>query len=124
MDRPILSQEITHDWEELAFEVITGFAEWRLQHPKATFSEIEAAFDERSDRMRARMLADAAMASSRTDWKEVAVEERPTCPECGTTLVARSLQTRSLQSQGSAEIVLERSQGTCPECGTSLFPPG
>src|SRR5437588_275224 len=30
-------------WKELSEEVISGMLEWRLQHPKATFREIEGA---------------------------------------------------------------------------------
>ena len=34
-------------WNQLAQEVMSGMKEWRLQHPKATLREIEAALDER-----------------------------------------------------------------------------
>ena len=34
-------------WHELAEDVLTGMKEWRLQHPKATLSEMERALDER-----------------------------------------------------------------------------
>ncbi len=37
--------------------------EWRLEHPKATFREIEAAVDEKLGGMRARLLEDLALAS-------------------------------------------------------------
>ena len=40
-------------WRQLADEVCTGMKEWRLQHPKATLTEIERALDERLARMRA-----------------------------------------------------------------------
>jgi hypothetical protein len=43
-------------WRELSDEVISGMKEWRLQHPRATFREIEAAVDERLARLRAKML--------------------------------------------------------------------
>ena len=33
-------------WHKVAEEVMTGMKEWRQQHPKATFREIEAALDE------------------------------------------------------------------------------
>ena len=54
-------------WRELAEDVLTGMKEWRLQHPKATWREIEAALDERLSRVRARMLQDLALASAMTD---------------------------------------------------------
>ena len=34
-------------WHEDAASMWTGMADWRVAHPKATFSEIEAALDER-----------------------------------------------------------------------------
>jgi RNase P subunit RPR2 len=118
------ARELEGRWEDLAAEVLSGMAEWRVQHPRATMREIEDAVDERLDRMRTRLLADAAMASEAADWREAPPEERPRCPECREPLQARSRQTRRLQSQGRGEVVLERSQGTCPSCGASLFPPG
>ena len=54
-------------WDELAEEVLSGMKEWRLQHPKATLCEIEAALDARLGKMRALMLQDAALASTATD---------------------------------------------------------
>ena len=44
--------------------VLTGFKEWRLQHPRATLSELEAALDGRLAVLRARLLEDAALASA------------------------------------------------------------
>ena len=32
-------------WHELSEEVLTGMQEWRLQHPKANFAEIETELD-------------------------------------------------------------------------------
>ena len=49
-------------WNQLAHEVMSGMKEWRLQHPKATLREIEAALDERLGKMRARMLEDGSTA--------------------------------------------------------------
>jgi hypothetical protein len=52
--------EFSRQWQVLTEEVLTGMANWRAVHPKASFAEIEAAVDERLGRMRARMLAAAA----------------------------------------------------------------
>ncbi len=111
-------------WRELSEDVITGMKEWRLQHPKATFAEIESALDERLARLRARMLQDAALASAAGDWTDEPEAERPVCPECGQRLTSQGSQTRQLQTQGRQEIVLERKYGVCPACGAGLFPPG
>jgi hypothetical protein len=32
---------VTPDWEALAAEVLVGIKDWRTQHPRATFTEIE-----------------------------------------------------------------------------------
>ena len=58
------TREQERQWRELAEDVLTGMQEWRLQHPKATWREIEAALDERWSRVRARMLQDLALASA------------------------------------------------------------
>jgi hypothetical protein len=55
-------QEFDQQWQKLSEEVLVGMKEWREQHPKATFAEIEAALDERLGRLRARMLQDTALA--------------------------------------------------------------
>jgi len=110
-------------WEGLSNEVLTGMKEWRLQHPKATFREIEAALDERLARLRARMLQDMAMASAAAEWAGTKAEERPVCPKCGARLVSRGRGKRSLQTHGGKEIELERAYGVCPACGAGFFPP-
>ncbi len=111
-------------WRQLSEEVISGMKEWRVQHPRATFREIEAALDERLARLRARMLQDAALLSRAADWSEAAQAECPRCPECGTLLVARGEQTRRLTTQYERAIELTRSYAVCPECQAGLFPPG
>jgi hypothetical protein len=110
-------------WWPLAQEVLTGMKEWRLQHPTATFTEIEAALDERLGQLRARMLEDVALASGAAAWSQESDPERPLCPACGTPLQSRGSATRQLQTQAGQEVVLRRSYGTCPACGTGLFPP-
>jgi RNA polymerase-binding transcription factor DksA len=116
------SEDFAKRWQELSEEVVTGMKEWRLQHPKATLREIEAALDERLGRMRARMLQDAALASAKADWEEG--EDGPVCSECGAQLQARVKAERHLQTHGGQEIVLERRYGVCPACGAGIFPPG
>jgi YgiT-type zinc finger domain-containing protein len=116
--------EFDHEWRRLSEEVITGMREWRIAHPKATFAQIEAALDERLNRMRARMLEDAARASASSEWAGKPEAERPTCPCCGSVLTSRGQQERSVQTQGGRQVRLKRSYGVCPTCGVGLFPPG
>jgi len=79
-------------WEALSAEILSGMREWRLQHPKATLREIEAAPDERWYRLRARMLEDLALQSTAAHWKESPAAERPVCSVCGTPLTLRGKQ--------------------------------
>ena len=118
------SAEIEARWRELAEEVIIGMKEWRLQHPRATFKEIETALDGLLARVRARMLEDAALASLARNVSAASPEERPKCPECGQGLEARGEETRSLTTNYNERITLKRSYAVCPACGAGLFPPG
>ena len=114
--------EIAKKWHEQSFELMTGMAEWRMQHPKATLREIEAELDRRLERVRAKMLEEAALLSEAREWEEK--EGAPTCPDCGEVLEGRTKGERKLQTHGGQEIRLERQYGVCPKCGQGFFPPG
>jgi RNase P subunit RPR2 len=116
-------EDLDARWHELAEDVISGMKEWRLQHPQATFREIEMAVDERLARLRARMLEDAALVSRAAEW-ETNDAARPVCPKCGTPLAPRGKAARELTTQSDQRIHLERDYGVCPKCQTGLFPPG
>jgi ribosomal protein S27AE len=111
-------------WQGQMDEVLSGMREWRTAHPRATFAEIELAVDERLNRLRARMLEDAARSSRLANLEQVVGEERPRCRHCGTPLQARGSGERTLLVQGDQQVRLERSYAACPACGTGLFPPG
>ena len=110
-------------WEELSAEILSGMREWRLQHPKATLSEIESALDQRWYRLRARMLQDVALQSRAATWQERTATERPTCRDCGAPLSLRGKHSRHLKTVGGQNLTLERSYGLCPKCKKGLFPP-
>jgi hypothetical protein len=111
-------------WETLSAEILSGMREWRLQHPKATLSEIETALDQHWYRLRTRMLEDLALQSAAADWKDAPVAERPVCTACGTPLTLRGKQPRRLKTYGGQDVTLQRSYGLCPTCKHGLFPPG
>jgi len=112
------------EWDALAEEVLSGMKEWRLQHPKATLRQIEAALDERLGKMRARMLQDAVLARAAADLKMAQEAEQSRCDACGVVLVERTVAERQLLTQHNQVLKLVRSYGVCPMCGTGLFPPG
>lgn len=118
-----MQEDFDKNWSIMAEEVLSGMKEWRLQHPKATFGEIEKAVDARLDRLRARMIGDAALASAARDLTRNPVEERPVCAKCQTTLVSKGRRHRELRTKGDVRIDLKRNYALCPKCGTGLFPP-
>lgn len=111
-------------WRELAEEVLLGIKEWRLQHPKATLREIEAALDERWSWVRARLVQDLALGSVAANMAEATAGERPRCGTCDRRMEARGQQQRKLTTYYDRLITLERSYLVCPACTTGLFPPG
>ncbi len=114
------------EWQQLVEEVVTGMWDWRVAHPRATFREIEGAVDERLQRVRVRMLEEAALASQATDWTDHP-EEGPRCPDCNQTLQGRGYRERGVRVQGDQEVRLRRRYGVChpsAEGWSGAFPPG
>ena len=116
-------EDLDARWHALSEEVVTGMKDWRVQHPKATFREIEAALDERLARLRARMLEDTLLVSRAADW-DATDPERPVCPQCGMVLQARGQEMRTLTTQYDQALHLERRYAVYPRCEAGLFPPG
>ena len=110
-------------WHREAEAVISGLQEWRAQHPRATFTEIEQALDARLDGMRARLLEDLALASRAADLSAEA-GERPPCPDCGAVLRPRGVHEREVVTRGDRVVHLARQYAACPRCGGGRFPPG
>ncbi len=103
---------------------VLGMRQWRKEHPKATWAEIEAAVDEQINQLRAQLIQDLVQMGESEDWKQKPEEERPRCATCGKPLLARGEQTRYLQTNGGEAVKLIRTYGTCPDCGVGFFPPG
>ena len=108
-------------WEAQAEEAFLDLREWRAVHPQATLAAIEQELDRRLEALRARMLADMALASRAADLQ---AGERAVCPSCGTPLQDGGLHQRTLVTMGNQKVELVRDYGTCPGCGSGLFPPG
>jgi predicted RNA-binding Zn-ribbon protein involved in translation (DUF1610 family) len=116
-------ERLEERWRQLCAEAISGMAEWRRRHPKATLSEMEAALDQRLGSVRARMLEDTAMASPATDLRTTPPVDCPLCPQCGARLQHRTWEERNLSTDHGQSIRLQRSYAVCPACGETLFPP-
>jgi ribosomal protein S27AE len=121
---PVRKDGLEAKWREPSEEVVSGMAEWRVQHPKATLQEIETALDEHLGRLRARMLEDAALASQATDLRDTEMVDRPRCPKCGAAMKHQSWEKRDLLTHHGHTVALERSYALCPTCGEAFFPPG
>jgi YgiT-type zinc finger domain-containing protein len=115
------SEKMRQSWNGMSEEIISGIAEWRQQHPQATFRELEEEVDRRLSVLRAKMLADAALSSVQTEWESGGREVL--CPECGKPLEKKGKKKRRLQTRGGQEVELEREYGVCPACGQGIFPP-
>jgi predicted RNA-binding Zn-ribbon protein involved in translation (DUF1610 family) len=118
------TEEMDLQWPQLTEEILLGVKEWRLQNPKATLKEIEAALDERWAKARARLIQDLALASGATEVGSAKEGEGTPCPECGHPLGRRGEGTRSLTTYYNQRITLQRCYGVCPACGAGIFPPG
>jgi hypothetical protein len=73
---------------------VLGMTQWRKEHPKATWAEIEAAVDERINQLRAQLIQDVVQMGETEDWSQKSEVERPRCATCGKTLMARGEQAR------------------------------
>lgn len=113
-------------WEAQAQEAFLDLRAWRALHPQATLAAIEQELDRRLERLRARMLADLALASQAADLQRTGARsaERAHCPQCGTPLHDGGRHARTLVTLGNQPVELVRDYGTCPQCGSGLFPPG
>lgn len=114
--------ELRKKWNGMSAEILSGMAEWQVQHPKATFREIEAEVDKRLSELRARMIADTAMLSEEERWEDGG--EGAVCSRCGAKLEKKGKKKRKLQTRGGREVELEREYAVCPQCGQGIFPPG
>ena len=103
---------------------VLGMTQWRKEHPKATWAEIEEAVDERINQLRAQMIEDLVLLGEDEDWSKLPQEERPRCATRGKPLWVRGEQTRYIQTTGGEAVKLTRTYGTCPTCGVGFFPSG
>ena len=111
-------------WPQEAEAILTGFKEWRLRHPRATLSEIEAALDARLARLRVRLLEDAALASAAADLAALPAGDRPRCPRCGAAMALRGPAARHLTTTYEQPLTLRRHYAVCAACDQAVFPPG
>jgi uncharacterized protein with PIN domain len=118
------SQDAHTRWQAQARAAREALAQWRQQHPTATFTEIEAAVDQQVDALRAQLVAELARASRAADLAAKDAGAPPRCPACGERLVRQGQHRRQVVVQGGQTVGLDRDYAVCPVCGVGLFPPG
>ncbi|MCP4361801.1 MAG: hypothetical protein GY796_27635 [Chloroflexi bacterium] len=79
----MMTSKLDEYWQGLFEEAMTEVAEWRQQHPQATFNKMEDKLDTRQAQVRAQLLQDLVQMNANTDLRGRPPGERPLCPECG-----------------------------------------
>jgi hypothetical protein len=97
-------------WEAQAAEAFLDLRGWRELHPRATLKEIEQELDRRLEQLRARMLADLALASTAADLQREPAA-RACCPACGEPL---QLSERHVQNLLEIYLSLLQASGQDP----------
>src|SRR6266849_752306 len=114
-------EDLQARWKAQGEEIFAAVAQWRAAHPQATLAEIEQAVDEQMNRLRARMIEQAAQASAAAERE---ASQGLVCEQCGQALQARGRARRRWQTHGGQQVEVERTYVTCPQCGGGFFPPG
>jgi hypothetical protein len=114
-------EDLQERWKAQGEETFASVAQWRAAHPQATLAEIEQAVDEQMNRLRARMIEQAAQASAAAENE---ASQGLVCEQCGQPLQARGRAKRRWQTHGGQEVEVERTYVSCPQCGGGFFPPG
>jgi len=117
-----MSETNTSQWERMSAEVLSGMKEWVVQHPKATFAEIERETMKRMAQLQARIMEDVVQAMEAKEAQESPGVHY--CAECGAKMQPRGERERRIQSQGGQEVSIQRRYLVCPKCGAGFFPPG
>jgi hypothetical protein len=110
--------------QKLSGELLADIKEWRKEHPRAKYVEIEEEVHKRIMQLEARLIEEATQTSPSREWGRTSGMDAPQCPKCGVVLQARGKHKRTLQGNGGESVTLSRTYGTCPKCGESFFPPG
>lgn len=111
-------------WDDLYDEAKERSRKWRRANKQANLTDIENQVDANMAELRAKMIEELAHESELSDLRQVAREERPKCPECGSMVNANGQRERHVVTEHDQEVSLKRSKATCPNCGLSFFPSG
>ncbi|GAC1400884.1 MAG: hypothetical protein NVSMB49_14020 [Ktedonobacteraceae bacterium] len=65
-------------WRDLSEQILTETKEWRHNHPKATFREIEEEVHSSMSRLEAHLIQDTAQQSKNQAWSQARPQTRST----------------------------------------------
>jgi hypothetical protein len=108
-------------WHETGARVFQEMEDWRGEHPRATFTEIEAAVEDRLANLRAELIQQEIALRTQAEAEK---SERIPCPTCGQLIEQRGTRERAVTVRGNRPVRLRRRYGVCPACGAGHFPPG
>jgi hypothetical protein len=110
-----MTEERELAWTVSFARAASDLSRWRRAHPRATFSEIEAARDELLRPVMAQVTADVSV--------DVPEEELRRCPVCAGHVRSSGKRSRELLGEGSLRVRLDRQYMSCAACGWAGFPP-
>lgn len=110
------------EWVEHARQVLGDMDRFNAVNPRATWAETEAAVDDALAGIRRELVVESVLSHAVADFR--GASERPSCPHCGTELLASGQVTRRVVLRGDVTVDVERTRGKCPGCGAGIFPPG
>jgi hypothetical protein len=118
---------------EEAAAIRAALAAWRVQHPQATFDEIEDEVYRQLATLHGQWLgelappphvAEAAAEAENTAPPRAGDPAAPRCGECGAALRPSGMRSRQVVTRMGATTRLTRRYWVCPACGAGHFPPG
>src|SRR5438552_13250041 len=68
---------------------VLGMTQWRKEHPKATWAEIEAAVEERINQVRAQVIQDVVQMGESEEWSGAPLRRVYASCSCATPLVSK-----------------------------------
>lgn len=104
-------------------EIREQLRQWRREHPRATFDEIDAEVARQYARVHAAVVAELSMAADPVDGVDAAVGTSIVCPECQAPMQRRGQRRRRMATRRGMEAEVVRDYYVCPACGAGLFPP-
>lgn len=110
-------------------EMQARLQQWRQEHPRASFDEIEDAVQVEVARWQAQLVANVIQGGSLAgpavgaDGDPPDTAPAPSCASCGERMQRGGRRRREVLSRMGQPIRLERDYYVCPACGAGLFPP-